>query len=48
MQDFKHFDPKQAAMDEARGLLEAAARAAMADGSLKRSCPPLWWRCQTT
>ena len=34
MQDFKHFDPKQAAMDEARGLLEAAARAAMADGSL--------------
>ena len=26
MQDFKHFDPKQAAMDEARGLLEAAAR----------------------
>lgn len=34
MQDFKHFDPKQAAMDEARGLLEAAARAAMADDSL--------------
>ena len=34
MQDFKHFDPKQAAMDEARGLLETAARAAMADGSL--------------
>ena len=34
MQDFKHFDPKQAAMDEGRGLLEAAARAAMADGSL--------------
>ena len=34
MQDFKHFDPKQAAMDEARGLLEAAACAAMADGSL--------------
>ena len=31
MQDFKHFDPKQAAMDEARGLLETAARAAMAD-----------------
>ena len=28
MQDFKHFDPKQAAMDEARGQLEAAARAA--------------------
>lgn len=34
MQDFKHFDPKQAAMDEARGLLEAAAAPAMADGSL--------------
>ena len=34
MQDFKHFDPKQAAMDEARWLLETAARAAMADGSL--------------
>ena len=32
MQDFKHFDPKQAAMDEARGLLETAARAAMEHG----------------
>lgn len=34
MQDFKNFDPKQAAMDEARALLTRAAQAAMDAGAL--------------
>lgn len=36
MQDFTGFDPKQAAMDEARALLTQAADAAMAAGTLPR------------
>lgn len=34
MQDFKNFDPRQSAMDAARAMLEGAAQAAMADGTL--------------
>ena len=34
MQDFKNFDPRQSAMDAARAMLESAAQAAMADGTL--------------
>ena len=44
---YQNYNPRQAALDEARALLTAAAKAAMAPCP-RQNCPPLSWRSPPT
>ena len=43
---YQNYNPRQAALDEARALLTAAAKAAMADGTLPEAELPAFTACR--